>query len=159
MASPKRAAQRCEPTLITFISLTISRLCSSCHTDWSLVLSALLLLPFPLCHTAWLLDCQGTVYCCPMYLSGFSRQSQDAAWSWPTTGGSRSIRKPSPETGISSKRHIKCITVCVDPQHASLIQTAWKQAQNNVQQLSSRVSGFTPTYAACWQDKPTPAAG
>lgn len=35
-ASTRRAAPRCEPTLITFMSSTISRLCSNCHTDWSL---------------------------------------------------------------------------------------------------------------------------
>lgn len=45
MASPKRAAQKCEPTSITFISSTISRLFLNCHTDWSLVLRG----HFPLC--------------------------------------------------------------------------------------------------------------
>lgn len=36
MASTRRAAPRCEPTSITFMSSTISRLCLNCHTDWSL---------------------------------------------------------------------------------------------------------------------------
>lgn len=50
MASPRRAARKCKPTLITFTSSTISRLCLNCRTDWSLVLEGQLLLHFPLCQ-------------------------------------------------------------------------------------------------------------
>lgn len=36
MASPRRAAQRCEPTSTSSTSSTISRPFLNCHTDWSL---------------------------------------------------------------------------------------------------------------------------
>ncbi|XP_068180105.1 rap guanine nucleotide exchange factor 5-like isoform X2 [Antennarius striatus] len=36
MVTLRRAVQRCELTLTTFLSSTIRRLCLNCHTDWSL---------------------------------------------------------------------------------------------------------------------------
>lgn len=54
-ASPRRAAQKCEPTSTTCISSTISRLCLNCHTGWSLVLRvqlSLLSLCQPYCWIA-----------------------------------------------------------------------------------------------------------
>lgn len=74
MASPRRAAQKCEPTLIIFISSAISRLCLNCHTGWSLVLRKQLLLYFPLCQIAK--DPSNTV---PSFYSGLNLQSEDSA--------------------------------------------------------------------------------
>lgn len=60
MASTRRAAPKCEPTSITFMSSTISRLCLSCHTDWSLGPKGQL----RLCRT---------ISRCLIYLSGLCR--------------------------------------------------------------------------------------